>query len=46
VLDEPVSSDEMRVLELARLALAGELERVNRLIDEHEVIIRARLRPQ
>ena len=44
-LAEPLSVDEVLSLELTRMALGGELERVDQIIDEIEEMIRARLRP-
>jgi hypothetical protein len=46
VLAEPLSVDDVLSLELARLALGGELERVDQIIGEIDEIIQARLRPQ
>lgn len=44
-LAEPLSVEELLFLELTRLALGGDLERVDRIIGEIDGIIRARLRP-
>jgi hypothetical protein len=46
VLAEPLSVDEVLSLELTRIALGGDLERVDQIIDEIDEVIRARLRPQ
>ena len=45
VLAEPLSVEEVLSLELTRIALGGDLERVDQIIDEIEEMIRARLRP-
>jgi hypothetical protein len=45
VLATPLSVEEVLCLELTRLALGGDLERVDRIIDEIDEMIRARLRP-
>jgi hypothetical protein len=46
VLAEPLSVEEMLCLELTRMALGGDLERVDQIIDEIDEVIRTRLRPQ
>lgn len=46
VLAKPLSVDEVLFLELTRMALGGDLERVDQIIDEIGAVIRARLRPQ
>jgi len=43
-LDEPLSVDEALFLELTRMALGGDLERVDRIIDEIGEMIRAKVR--
>ncbi len=45
ILAEPLSVDEVLSLALTRMALGGDLERVDRIIDEIDEMIRARLRP-
>jgi len=45
-LAAPLSVDDVLSLELARLALGGELERVDQIINDIGAVIRARLRPQ
>ena len=44
-LAEPLSVDEVLCLELTRLALGGDLERVDQIVDEIDEVIRARLLP-
>lgn len=46
VLAEPLPVGDVLALELTRLALEGDLARVDRIIDEIDEVIRARLRPQ
>ena len=46
VLAEPLPVDEVLALELTRIALGGDLERVDQIIDAIDEVIRARLRPQ
>lgn len=46
VLAEPLLVDEVLSLELTRMALGGDLQRVDQIIGEIDEIIRARLRPQ
>lgn len=43
VLAEPLSVDQVLFLELTRVALGGDLERVDQIIDEVDKIVRARL---
>jgi hypothetical protein len=45
VLAEPLSVDEVLCLELTRMALRGDLERVDQIIDAIGDAIRAKLRP-
>ena len=45
-LAAPLSVEDVLALELTRLALAGDLARVDQIIDEIDEVIRARLRPQ
>jgi len=45
VLAEPLSVDEVLSLELTRMALGGDLERVDQTIDQIDEVIQARLRP-
>jgi hypothetical protein len=44
-LAEPLSVDELLFLELTRLALDGDLQRVDQIIDQIDEDIQARLRP-
>ena len=44
VLAEPLSVDEVLSLELARLALGGDLQRVDQIIAQIDQVIQARLR--
>ena len=46
MLATPLSVEEVLALELTRMALGGDLARVDQLIDEIDEVIRARLRPQ
>jgi len=46
VLAAPLSVEDVLSLELSRMALSGDLERVDQIIDEIGAVIRARLRPQ
>jgi hypothetical protein len=45
VLAEPLSVDDVLCLELTRLALGGDFERVDQITDEIAEVIRARLLP-
>jgi hypothetical protein len=45
ILAKPLSVDEVLSLELTRMALGGDLDRVDQIIDEIGEVIRARLRP-
>jgi len=45
VLAAPLPVDEVLCLELTRMALGGDLGRVDRIIDEIDEVIRARLLP-
>jgi len=45
VLAEPLAVDEVLSLELTRLALGGDLQRVDQIIDQIDEVIRARLLP-
>jgi hypothetical protein len=44
-LDEALSVDNALFLELTRMALGGDLERVDQIVNEIDAMIRSRLRP-